>query len=75
MIQGPTAIPPVTAGTQAPAIAPTEAAAAAPSPELVARFESMLQNAKHSQHHSKGRRPLANWSRRKMPPCRRPWRV
>ena len=54
MIQGPTAIPPVTAGTQAPAIAPTEAAAAAPSPELVARFESMLQNAKHSQHHSKG---------------------
>jgi type III secretion inner rod protein HrpB2 len=52
MIQGPTAIPPVTAGTPATGPAPTEAAAA-PSPELVARFESMLQNARHSQH-SKG---------------------
>ena len=57
MIQGPTAIPPVTA--QMPSVpgtgtAPAESTTSAPAPELVSRFESLLQNARHGQHHAKG---------------------
>ncbi|KHK49850.1 type III secretion protein HrpJ [Ralstonia sp. A12] len=54
MIQGPTAIAPVSASTPVTGTTPGEAVVPAPAPELVARFESLLQSAKHSQHHPKG---------------------